>query len=184
LAALVFLAPNTGAVAVRVSDVRPDVPFIDNLRNLVVGCAVVGPEFDTDVPALEEVEEAELETRLSLSFSFLELGLGGGLTASLSLPEISGPSILSALKSNIFAKFSPTLGVPLKILVNSVGVGVSSISPVEVRMTPFIADGARSLNMARDSGVSMGGKAVANGAFGVGVASIDVRRSFPALRET
>ena len=171
-------------MAVRVSDVRPDVPFIDDLRNLVVGCAVVGSEFDTDVPVLEEVEEAELETRLSRSFSFLELGLGGGLTASLSLPEISGPCISSTLKSNILAKFSPTLGVPLKMLANSVGVGVSSVSPVEVRMTPFIADGARSLNMARDPGVSMGVKALANAAFGVGVASIDARRSFAALRDT
>lgn len=84
--------------------------------------------------------------RPNFSLSFLALGLGGGVRCSLRAGTPAGVPLSSSSsspssKSNIFAKFSPTLGELLNNLANSAGVGVARVSPVAVRTTPFMADG-------------------------------------------
>ena len=50
-------------------------------------------------------------------------------------------SAIALFKIKDLPKFSPTLGERLNKLTRSVGKGVASISPVEVRTMPFIAEG-------------------------------------------
>jgi len=57
-------------------------------------------------------------------------------------------------QSKILPKFSPTLEEHLNKLTSSTGVGVASNSPVEVRTTPFMAEGKESICMGREIGVS------------------------------
>jgi hypothetical protein len=115
-------------------------------------------------PEPEDVEEpASHNSGLSLSFSlsfhsfsFLALGLGGGLSASDS--ALAALSLLSSLNPfpssdfacsgsdlKISAKPSPTLGLWLNSFTSSVGEGVARVSPVAVRMTPFMAEGRLSV---------------------------------------
>jgi hypothetical protein len=70
-------------------------------------------------------------------------GEGGGPSTSDSSSPRSDPSSPSPFlfsKSNIFAKFKPTLGEFTNKFVSSAGVGVVRVSPVAVKTTPFIAE--------------------------------------------
>lgn len=70
-------------------------------------------------------------------------GEGGGPSISESESPSWQASSLSP-KSKILAKFRPTLGEFTNKLASSVGAGVASASPVEVKITPFIADASYS----------------------------------------
>ena len=62
----------------------------------------------------------------------------GGPSASMYSPSDTSSDCSS--KSNIFVKLSPTFGELTKRLVNSAGLGVATVSPVAVKITPFIAE--------------------------------------------
>ena len=110
------------------------------------------------VPDEVEFPDNALSLSLSLSFalSFLELGLGDGLAASSSCHSRTSFSPLSpSSKLKILPKFSPTFGEHLNKLTSSAGISVASISPVEVRTIPFIAEGIESIFMRHEMGVSV-----------------------------
>jgi hypothetical protein len=69
-------------------------------------------------------------------------GEGGGpsIIESSSPWSSSSPSLSPSSKSNILAKFNPTLGVLTNRFVSSAGVGVARVAPVAVKMMSFIAE--------------------------------------------
>lgn len=96
------------------------------------------------------------------SLSFLLVGLGGGesvsdpvplplrLTINFFSPFFSFPLLFFAVlpessDSKILVNPSPTLGVCANRVVSSVDEGVARVSPVAVRITPFIAEGSVSV---------------------------------------
>lgn len=133
-------------------------PELENRVMLVVN----DPESDA-----EDVADSWSDNSLPLSFSFhplsfLLVGLGGGesVSDSVPLPLLLTINLLSSLfpfplstlavlpessDSKILVNPSPTLGLCVKRLVSSVGEGVARVSPVAVRITPFIAEGSVSV---------------------------------------
>lgn len=120
-------------------------------------CTVLVDDADAD-PAEDVDDPVSDNSALSFSFSFhsrsfLTVGLGGGESTSSDsvsvlavlslLSSLNGPSrgLSSRSDSRIFVKPSPTRGLWLNKLTSSLGVGVTSVSPVAVRTTPFIAEG-------------------------------------------
>lgn len=158
-----FVDAETAALdVVRLSVGRCVDARIEGFLSLVGGA---GAPFDScwtvvvDDPDPEDDDEpASDSSALSLSFSlsfhsfsFLSVGLGGGLSKSDSvlavlnlLSSLRPPSTLIGsepeFESKIFVNPRPTLGLCLKKFASSVGVGVATVSPVAVRMTPFIAE--------------------------------------------
>lgn len=168
-----FVANGSGADAGTVTDFwigrRCDPVRIEGRRRRVGGAldaivvTVTAVDDDEDAESEEAPSEEECCPSRLLPFAlfFLELGLGGGLSSRVGsiftgMPVLSSPSSSPDSKSNIFPKFKPTLGELLNNLATSVGVGVARLSPVAVRTTPFIADGANSGFGGRVRGVKRG----------------------------
>jgi hypothetical protein len=88
---------------------------------------------------------ADVEVVLRSGFD----GVGGGFGVSDGASDVSSScggssafwvSSSSKDSSKIFSKLSPTLGVATNKLANCAGAGVQSVSPVDVRTTPFMAE--------------------------------------------
>ena len=94
---------------------------------------------DEDVKFSDDASSLSLSLSFAFSLSFLKLGRASSHVIMSFLAILL--SIIALLKVKDLAEMEPALRRTLNKLTDSAGEGVARISPVEVRMTPFIAEG-------------------------------------------
>lgn len=94
---------------------------------------------DEDIKFSDDASSSSLSLSFAFSLSFLKLGRASshGIMSFLAVLF----SVIALLKVEDLGEIEPDHRRTLNKLTDSAGEGVARISPVEVRTTPFIAEG-------------------------------------------